>query len=211
MIESERDARNFVAARCDDVAMERLTQFADLLLAENERQNLVSRGTVDNIWRRHFADSAQLLDHVPRGTWSGDWLDLGTGAGFPGLVIAAMRPEASVKIVESRRKRVEFLQNVGAALGLSNAKVLGSRLEVINSFAASVISARAFAPLPKLLDLATRFSTGGTTWLLPKGRSAAQEVAELPPRWRKMFHVEPSQTDAEAGIIVGRMPKEATK
>ena len=208
MILGEEQARAFVAARCDEAAVQRLERFVEALSEENTRQNLVARATLDTVWQRHIADSAQLLDHVPRGTAC--WLDLGTGAGLPGLVIAAMRPDWPVVLVESRKRRVEWLERMRTELQLANCRILGQRLELVESFESGVISARAFAPLPRLLDLSARFSTARTVWLLPKGRSAAQELQELPRRLRKMFHVEPSQTDAEAGIIVGKPAEEAT-
>ncbi|WP_394731180.1 16S rRNA (guanine(527)-N(7))-methyltransferase RsmG [Altererythrobacter sp. GH1-8] len=182
--------------------MDRLELFARLLLEENQKQNLISRTSEDSLWLRHMADSAQLLAHVPRET-VGPWLDLGTGAGFPGVVISALRPEMPVVLVESRSRRVEFLKRVCARLELENCEVKGVRLEVVEPFEARVISARAFAPLPKLLNLSAPFSTRATTYLLPKGRSAAQECSELPKKRRAMFHVKHSVTDAEAGIIIG--------
>lgn len=215
MIANENDARSFVASRCDERALQRLVRFGEALAEESERQNLVARATLDHIWQRHFADSAQLLDHVPRETAAGldtgqvAWLDLGTGAGLPGLVLAAMRPEWRVILVESRRKRIDWLERMRRELGLAQCRIDGRRLELVESFASGVISARAFAPLPRLLDLSARFSTGGTLWLLPKGRSAAQELNELPKRLRRMFHVEQSQTDPDAGIIIGHLAREA--
>lgn len=213
MITSEVEARAFVEKRAGSdasIVMERLEQLIDALIAENEQQNLISRGSVENIWSRHIADSAQLLDHVPRETLASlsararPWLDLGSGAGFPGLVISVLQPQIPVILVESRARRVEWLERMVGDLELENCEVMGSRLELIDPFRASVISARAFAPLGKLLSLSARFSTSGTYWVLPKGRKAAQEVAELPKASRKMFHVEQSQTDEEAGIIVGK-------
>ena len=201
MIGSEAEARAFTASLCDEAAMERLERLAALLIAENEHQNLIARATVDSLWQRHFADSAQLLHRVPRET--GVWLDLGTGAGFPGLVIAAMRPEWSVRLVESRKRRVAWLEAARDALALTHCQVIGERLEQVESFPAGVISARAFAPMPRLLELAQRFSTKQTLWLLPKGRSAAQDLAALPKNRRALFHVEQSLTDPTAGIIIG--------
>ena len=187
----------------DEVARERLETLVALLTEENARQNLVSAASLDAVWLRHVADSAQLLLHVPRETTS-PWLDLGTGAGFPGLVIAALRPEATVTMVESRARRGEWLERVRLALSLGNAEVLTARLELIPSRPFRVISARAFAPLPKLLDLSARFSTADTIWLLPKGRSARQELLDLTGR-KHMFHVEQSLSDADAGVIVGQL------
>jgi len=206
MISSEEKARAFVAGLADETALERLDRLVALLNEENARQNLVAAATLPAIWQRHLADSVQLLAHVPRGTSDpGPWLDLGTGAGFPGLVIAAIRPEWDVRLVESRRKRCEWLERARLELGLAKCTVVAARLEAVESVPVGVISARAFAPLPKLLDLSTRFSTSRTLWLLPKGRSAAQELAELPESKRRLFHVEHSLTDPDAGIVVGRL------
>jgi 16S rRNA (guanine527-N7)-methyltransferase len=131
-------------------------------------------------------------------------MDLGTGSGFPGVVIAALRPDIKVTLVESRTRRIEWLNGVRDALTLSNVNVVGSRLELVPSRAFDAISARAFAPLGPLLDLACRFSTSDTLWLLPKGRSAAQELGDL-RGWHHTFHVEPSLTDIQAGIVVGKL------
>ncbi|MEO0462587.1 MAG: 16S rRNA (guanine(527)-N(7))-methyltransferase RsmG [Pseudomonadota bacterium] len=203
----EKQARSFVAELCDAAAMERLERFCAILLEENARQNLISKGSVDSLWLRHIADSAQLLSHVPRETFeqqsnSDPWLDLGTGAGFPGVVIAALRPKWPVRLVESRIRRVEFLQRAIVDLELLHCTVLGDRLERIEPFCASVISARAFAPLEKLLRLSAPFSTKATRYILPKGRSAAQELSGQKKPIRTKFHVKHSLTDPEAGIIV---------
>lgn len=202
MISSESEARAFCAERCDAGAMERLEAFVEVLAAENQRQNLVASKTLETVWQRHFADSAQLLDHVSRETSS--LMDLGTGAGFPGLILAIMRPHWDSHLVESRRIRHEWLASTVKALGLSNCNVQGVKLEKVQTAEIGAITARAFAPLPKLLDLSARFSTPSTAWLLPKGRSAAQELSQLPAHTRRMFHVEQSVTDAEAGILVGK-------
>ena len=202
MIASEAEARQFCAERTDATGLARLERFAALLAEENRRQNLVSAGSLDSVWQRHFADSLQLLDHVPRET--GPWLDLGSGAGFPGLVLALARPDEAVVLVESRKRRVEWLGQAAAALGLEKCRIVGARLESVDSFPAAAITARAFAPLGKLLVLSARFSTQATVWLLPKGRSAAQELSEQPPAVQAMFHVEQSQTDPGGGILVGK-------
>jgi len=189
----------------DQTGMTRLSQLVTLLLEENERQNLVARGTLPHVWVRHIVDSAQLL-HVSRETLGDDcWLDLGTGAGFPGLVIAALQPHRPVTLVDSRRLRTDWLQRAANALQLPNVRVVLSRVEDLQSGPHDVISARAFAPLDKLLELSARFSTPDTVWLLPKGARAAQELEMLPESWNHMFHVEQSLTDADAGIIVGRL------
>ena len=203
MIATEVEARQFCAERTDKAGLERLERFAALLVAENQRQNLVSNASLESVWQRHFADSLQLLDHVPHET-PGPWLDLGSGAGFPGLALAIARPDSAVILVESRKRRVEWLTQAAASLGLANCRVIGSRLESVESFHAAAITARAFAPLGKLLALSARFSTQATVWLLPKGRSAAQELAEQPASIQRMFHVKHSQTDPAGGILVGQ-------
>lgn len=180
MIGNEATARAYVAARCDSAAMARLDAYLAALAEENERQNLVAGASLAVAWQRHLADSAQLLDLA--GGWAGPWLDLGSGAGLPGLVIAIMRPEAEVVLVESRRKRIDWLERMCAELGLLRCRIAGTRLENVPTVPASVISARAFAPLPRLLSLSARFSTEGALYLLPKGRSAGQELAAMPER-----------------------------
>jgi 16S rRNA (guanine527-N7)-methyltransferase len=204
-VPSEEWARDWLRAlpECDDMAMDRLAVLVDMLGEENQRQNLVSAKSLDQVWLRHIVDSAQLLPHVPRET-TRPWLDLGTGAGFPGLVIAALRPELEVVMVESRARRIEWLDRARIAMGLEKAQVIGQRLELVPSQPCSVISARAFAPLEKLLALSSRFSTSDTIWLLPKGQSASQELQDL-RNWRHVFHVEQSLTDPQAGIIVGTL------
>ena len=205
MIDSEAAAKAWLRTlpECDEPAMDRLERLVALLAGENDRQNLVSAGTLPNVWQRHIADSAQLLCHVPRETAS-PWLDLGTGAGFPGLVIAALRPDCEVVMVESRGLRAAWLEHAKSALGLTNAVVVSERIEQVEARPMRVISARAFAPFDRLLKLSARFSTGDTFWLLPKGRSARQELQEL-RGWNHLFHVEQSLTDSDAGLIVGQL------
>lgn len=204
MIADEDSARAWLRSlpECDGIAMERLEKLADLLADENTRQNLVSAQSLSEVWTRHIIDSAQLLPFVPPAVTP--WLDLGTGAGFPGLVIAALRPECEVVMVESRARRIDWLERAREELGLRRARVVGARLEAVDAFAAGAISARAFAPLDRLLELSARFSTAETIWLLPKGRSAQQELQAL-RGWNHLFHVEQSLTDPDAGVIVGRL------
>lgn len=202
MIATEGEAREFVSELCSSESLKRLDQLVRELIDENSRQNLVAKSSLEQVWLRHIADSAQLLRWVSAP--HGPWIDLGAGAGFPGLVIAAIRPQQPVILVESRKRRIEWLERIALDLGLDNCRVEGRRLEQAETVEAGVISARAFAPLDRLLRLSARFSTSATQWVLPKGRSAEQEVGALPRRYRGMFHVEQSLTDAEAGIIVGK-------
>jgi 16S rRNA (guanine527-N7)-methyltransferase len=201
MINSETEAREFCSRLLDGEGIARLERLAQMLMEENERQNLVSAASLPQVWRRHFADSLQLLQHVPRET--GPLLDLGSGAGFPGLVLAIAVPERAVVLIESRKRRTEWLRHAVEELKLERCEVRAARLEAVETMPAGLITARAFAALDKLIRLSARFSTPATVWLLPKGRSAAQELLEQPPSVQSMFHVEPSLTDADGGILVG--------
>ena len=187
---------------CNDAAMARLETFVAMLRGENERQNLVATSSLDHVWLRHIADSAQLLD-VSRGT-SGTWLDLGTGAGFPGVIVALLDPTREVIMVENRAKRAMWLQVVIDRFELRAARVIGGHLEKVPTLDAAIISARAFAPLDRLISLAARFSTPQTLWLLPKGRNGAKELREMPKTIQAMFHVEQSITDIDSVILVGK-------
>lgn len=183
--------------------MNRLRLLVAMLVDENQRQNLVARASLDHVWQRHIVDSAQLL-YVSRGT-TGSWLDLGTGAGFPGMVIAALQPLRAVTLVDSRRLRTEWLKRAATALGLDHVSVIHARVEDLPSRTHAVISARAFAPLERCLQLSARFSTPQTLWLLPKGAKARHELQELGQEWRHRFHVEQSLTDPAAGVLVGHL------
>lgn len=184
---------------------ERLEAFIAFLRREAQSQNLVSASTLDQIWNRHIVDSAQLLTLLPEAETQGDWLDLGSGAGFPGIVVAILSG-FKVTLVESRGRRIDYLQRAIELLDLTaQVVVAGMPLERLETAPYSVISARAFAPLPRLFELSARFSTDKTLWLLPKGRIAAKEWAEVQPFWNGDFCILDSVTDADAGILVGRL------
>ena len=201
---TEDEAQSWLAETFDvsRETFERLEAFIAFLSAEAKLQNLISTTTLDKIWARHIVDSAQLVRFAPQ---DGDWLDLGSGAGFPGLIVP-MLSNHRVVLVESRAKRIDFLERAIEMLGMADvAVVAGMPLERLETAPYSVISARAFAPLPKLLELSYRFSTDNTMWLLPKGRNAVHELDAVGDRWILDFTVEPSITDSEAGIITGRV------
>jgi len=178
--------------------MARFDAFASFLREENQRQNLVSAASLVSLWTRHIVDSAQLLN------WSNNptdpWLDLGSGAGFPGLIVAALRG-GPVTLVEERRLRVEFLLRAAALLEIE-AEIIQSRVERVEARPFATISARAFAPLGRLLELGARFSTEKTVWILPKGRNAQSELEAIETTWQGDFRLEPSLTDPDARIIV---------
>lgn len=196
----EAQARAWVQRSIDvpRETMERLDAFAALLREENGRQNLVSKASLEQLWLRHIADSAQLLRFAPSQTAS--WVDLGSGAGFPGLIVAALH-QGPVTLVEERRLRVEFLHRAAALLDVE-VEILGHKAESAPPRPFDVISARAFAALARLLELGTSFSTKNSLWVLPKGRNAARELEALDPSWQGDFRLEPSLTDAQARIIV---------
>ena len=175
-----------------------LTQLVGIVTAEARHQNLIAPSTVPTIWNRHVVDSAQLLALAPAS--SDAWLDIGSGAGFPGLVVAALS-ERDVWMVEPRRKRADFLIRSAEAL------CLGKRVHVVCdhvqniSVGATVISARAVAPLSDLFDWASASATSTTCWLLPKGKSAREDVRVAQHIWHGVFHVEHSITDPDSMIV----------
>ncbi len=177
---------------------ERLEIFADRLRAENRRQNLVAASTLDQLWDRHILDSSQLVRFQPR--QGASWVDIGSGAGLPGIVIACL-VEGPVTLVEPRRLRADFLRDTVEALGL-NASVESAKAERIGG-TFDVITARAVAPLGKLLGITHHLSHAGTIWALPKGKNAQSELAEAQHAWQGAFHVEQSVTDAGSFIVVG--------
>jgi 16S rRNA (guanine527-N7)-methyltransferase len=178
----------------------RIEKYVELLRREAVRQNLISASTVETVWDRHVLDSAQLVQFEPKA--GSAWVDIGSGAGLPGLVVACL-VDGPVALVEPRRLRAEFLQKMIVALDLS-ARV---SVQQVNAQRAQgkydVISARAVASLSKLLEISQHLSTGNTVWALPKGRSALEELAEAQQAWQGVFHVERSVTDDESYIVVG--------
>lgn len=196
---TEEEARQALDVPRETIA--RLEMFAFLLREENARQNLVSSASIEQIWARHFLDSAQLIRFAPQ--HGKTWIDLGSGAGFPGLIAALVNDRFAVTLVESRRLRADFLRRAADALGVGErVEIVCARAERIEARAFDVISARAFAPLDRLLPLAARFSSSGTVWILPKGRSAESELADVRSSWQGEFRLEPSLTDPDARIIV---------
>lgn len=184
-------------------AGERLRLFAEMLLEEADRQNLISAGSRAELWSRHIVDSAQLLPLAPPDSAQGGlWADLGTGAGLPGIVIACLRP-APIVMIEARPLRTAFLQRCVDALGLTHARIATDKVErVVLDAPAAVISARAYAPMDRLLASAAHLTDSSTVWLLPKGRNAQNELEIAQRDWQATFHVEQSVTDAGSAIVV---------
>jgi len=176
---------------------EKLEAYAALLRDENQRQNLVSGATLDTLWERHILDSAQLVRFEPRPGAS--WVDLGSGAGLPGIVIACM-VEGPVTLIEPRRLRAEFLHKVVESLGLRASIICAKAERAGGTF--DVITARAVASLEVLLRISLHLSTGKTVWALPKGRSAEKELVEAQRSWQGRFQLEQSVTDPDSKIVV---------
>jgi 16S rRNA (guanine527-N7)-methyltransferase len=177
---------------------EKLLEYEALLREENAYQNLVSRRTLDSLWERHILDSAQLIRFEPSSESS--WIDLGSGAGLPGIVLACLTG-GSCTLVEPRGLRADFLHRVVDRLRLG-AAVLSEKAERVGGVY-DVITARAVAPLPRLLEISHHLSTGKTQWVLPKGQGALSELADARRTWQGVFHVERSVTDPASFIVVG--------
>lgn len=205
MIESQAKAWLVNAVGVSRETMERLDEFADGLVLENKKQNLISRSTLTSIYTRHIVDSAQLLVLArEERSDEGLWLDLGSGAGFPGLIVAALS-NYRVALVESRRLRCDWLAQASLILGVSDrVEIFCSPVDRISGLLVNVISARAFAPLSKLIRLAAPFADENSLWLLPKGRNAKAELEAMPDSVQKMFHVEQSVTDVNSSILIGK-------
>ncbi len=182
--------------------IDRLTRYAALLAAWQADLNLVSSSTLADVWGRHFADSAQLARLAAPGL---AWLDVGAGAGFPGLVIAAM-DHGQVTLVESIGKKVRFLEAAIAELGLS-ARVIHARAEALAPQRADVVTARAVAPLSRLFDWTARHGHASARWIFPKGRSWKEELADAARTWDFACETVPSMTDPDARIIVAQRPE----
>jgi 16S rRNA (guanine527-N7)-methyltransferase len=214
----------------------KLEVYASLLRSWQKTINLVAPSTLDDLWHRHFADSAQLAGLAERmlqepsagaaapasplqgggqiaavGTGPLDWLDLGSGAGFPGLIAALVlterRPGSRVTLIEADQRKCAFLREVARQTG-APVDILSIRIEKsatrINLPLPDVVSARALAPLTRLLQLSLPFLASSTIGLFPKGRDAARELAEAQRTWRLEAALVPSLTDPDARIVTVR-------
>jgi 16S rRNA (guanine527-N7)-methyltransferase len=162
-------------------------------------QNLVSASTLESLWERHVLDSAQLVRFEPRDRAS--WVDVGSGAGLPGVVIAAL-VQGPVTLVEPRRLRAEFLRETVAELGLGDrVAVVQSKIEKVKG-RFDVVTGRAVAALDRFLHLSHHLSTKNSLWVLPKGQGAQSELAEAQRNWHCDARVEPSCTDPDSQILV---------
>jgi len=177
--------------------LERLEAYAELLKRWSGRINLVSRNTLGDLWRRHFLDSAQLLPFIPAQTRS--LVDLGSGAGFPGVVLAILGV-SGVELIESDARKSVFLREA-ARIANAPVKIVDSRIETVNPHTADVVTARACAPLDKLLPLAQRFIGPNTLCLFLKGEQVEEELTATRRRWRMTAARHPSRADPRGVIL----------
>lgn len=176
---------------------ERLDAFTALLRRWNSRINLVANDDIAQIEQRHIADSLQLLPLLPG---QGPWGDLGTGAGFPGLVIA-LATGREMHLVESDRRKAAFLQDAAARLGLPAVKVHPLRMEVVALPPLAALTARALAPLDLLVPQAARLLAPDGIAIFPKGRSAEAELTAAARAWTMQVERYQSRTDSTATIF----------
>jgi 16S rRNA (guanine527-N7)-methyltransferase len=204
---SDLAADRAAALRLTPVSREtvaRLDVFVDTLLTWNARTNLIAASTVPHLWTRHVADSLQLLDLASNAR---TWVDLGSGAGFPGLVIACALADstgAKVHLVESNAKKAAFLREA-ARLTQAPAVVHAERIErftEVFSDSVNVVTARALAPLKTLLDQSFSLLKTGALGLFPKGQDVAAELTDATKYWNIKVNLAPSRTDPKGRVVV---------
>jgi len=174
--------------------LDRLRRYVALLERWQGRINLVGRSTLEDPWRRHLQDSAQLASLVEGIVV----VDLGSGAGLPGLILAIMRPELEVHLIESDSRKCAFLREAARATG-AKPVIHNFRIEAVAPFSSDVVTARALAPLGKLLDLAVRFTPKQCLFL--KGEEAERELTESSRRWSMAVERIPSRSDPRGVIL----------
>ena len=204
-------------ARVFNVSRETIDQlniYVSLLRLWQPRINLVANATLAEVWQRHIADSAQIVALAPPNPQT--WLDLGSGGGFPGLVVAIMLRAVGTRVilVESDRRKCAFLAEVARQTGIT-VEIQTARIEQTATQgmlgAVDVVSARALAPLVRLISLSLPFFGDETTGIFPKGRGAESEIAEARAAWAFDAETVPSLTDEAARIVLVRRPRAITE
>lgn len=184
--------------------LERLEIFDRQLLEWSDRLNLVARSTLEDRWNRHYRDSAQLFQLIP--LQAKTLIDLGSGAGFPGLVLAAMGAERNlqVNLVEATGKKAAFLTAATSAMDLSNVAVIPQRIESITISSPDVVTARALAQLDKLLAYANEIADKNTVLIFPKGQGVEGELTAAAKSWHMKVEKRPSVTSPGSTVLVIR-------
>lgn len=177
--------------------LDRLENYLALIIRWQNAINLVGPKTLADPWRRHFLDSAQLLDHIPDN--ADPVYDLGSGAGLPGLVLAILG-KSGVHLVESDQRKARFLSEVARILEL-DATIHAQRIETLPPNSAAVITARALAPLPRLIELTFPLLRTNSLCLFLKGQSTSDELTEASKCWRMSIDLVPSRSDPSASIL----------
>jgi 16S rRNA (guanine527-N7)-methyltransferase len=186
------------AANVSRETMERLTGFVALLTDWNSKHNLVSRGSLADVWRRHIWDSAQLVPLIPADAKR--LIDLGSGAGFPGLILASLLPDARVTLCEATTKKCRFLAEAAEALNVT-VDIRNARIEDMPREAFDAVTARACAPLGDLLGYASRFQGPKTVNLFLKGQNVEAELAEAAISWKMKVQTHQSRSDPTGRIL----------
>ena len=178
--------------------LQKLEKYQTLLKKWQTKINLIAPSTLDQMWERHFEDSLQLLPYLPNKTCR--LIDLGSGAGFPGLVLALAEPELEVTLIESDSRKCFFLENVSRET-FSSVKVINARIESLPDMKADVITARALAPLEDLLVYAHPLMATDTICLFLKGKEFEKEVEIINQTWDFSLDIFPSLTDSGGQIL----------
>ncbi len=177
--------------------LDKLRIYFELLKKWQRAINLVSKSTLPHAWERHILDSYQILKHVPMD--KGVWVDLGSGAGFPALVVA-MASNFDVHVIESDQRKCQFMREVSRETS-TNLTIHTKRIEAIEPFKADIISARALASLDKLIELAHPFATEKTSFLFLKGQDVDAELTNAAKCWR-MDAVKHSSLSSSEGCVL---------
>lgn len=184
-------------------AQVRLASFAALVSKWNPSINIVARSTIPDVWTRHILDSAQLIRVVSPATRV--WADLGSGGGFPGIVIAILaadlHKDLRVTLVESDKRKCVFLSEAARLLNL-DLDIVADRIETASPIGADIVSARALAPLPLLCSMASYHLKDGGTCVFPKGQNSEAEVVSARLAWRFDLESIQSITDERASLLV---------
>ena len=177
--------------------------FGDLVRKWTAKINLIAPSTIDDLWTRHVVDSAQLYALAPKSF--GHWVDIGSGGGFPGIVMAiyakTQQPDAAFTLIESDQRKAAFLRTASRELAL-NVTVTAERIETAAPANADVVSARALTTLSTLISLTERHLNPSGVALFHKGRRAEDEIAEARKAWQFDLEERPSFTDPQARLLV---------
>ena len=182
--------------------IERLETFEEVLLKWNPKINLVSKNSLSDLWQRHIVDSVQVFNSVE--SPGNSWVDIGSGGGFPGIVVAIMAaehaPNTTVTLIESDQRKAAFLRTAARECGVP-IQILNQRIEKAEPQIATILSARAVADLDALLEFSERHLASKGTAVFPKGASWKKEVDKAAERWRFDFEPITSLTETEAVIL----------